>query len=255
MVGHPRPVRRPSSRISRAPPPYIAARNEMAASWRIETFPRRYSPTSGDRRTSPRAAGLAVRMSTGWRPGPGRRDGQRTSARRPKSTAPSPPGGRATTGPRRTVDHMPDRAQTRARWVDGALIALAALLGGLFFVDSLANAGAGDGFPVVDPVVGLLACLALVLRRRWPVAVAAVLIPAMVLSASAMGATAVAIGAVAVYRSWRPTAVLLALHAATVASGLLVRSQRQLVASLRERAREAEERHRLQIEEARHAER
>jgi signal transduction histidine kinase len=116
------------------------------------------------------------------------------------------------------------------------------------------------------------------------VALAAVLIPSIALSASAMGATAVAIGAVAVYRSWRVTAVvlgahaitvvalfaltatsthdfsqgsavLLALDAAMVASGMLVRSQRRLVASLRERTREAEERHRLQVEEARHAER
>jgi signal transduction histidine kinase len=39
------------------------------------------------------------------------------------------------------------------------------------------------------------------------------------------------------------------------ASGLLVRSQQRLVASLRERAREAEERHRLQAEESRYAER
>src|SRR5581483_2227944 len=138
--------------------------------------------------------------------------------------------------------------------------------------------------PVTDLVVGGLACLALLARRRWPVALAAVLIPSVALSAAGMGATAVAIGAVATYRSWRVTAVtvaahatlvlalfalvapgtgefvqgsavVLALDAAVVASGLLVRSQRQLVASLRDRAREAEERHRLQVDEARHVER
>jgi signal transduction histidine kinase len=169
--------------------------------------------------------------------------------------------------------------------VDAGLIALAALLGGLFFLDSLKTASErAASFPTADLVVGVLACLALLVRRRWPVALAAVLIPSMALSASAMGATAVAIGAVAVYGSWRVTAVVLAAHATTmvmlfalagtrtrdfaqgaavllaldaamVASGLLVRSQRRLVASLRERAREAEERHRLQVEEARHAER
>jgi signal transduction histidine kinase len=180
---------------------------------------------------------------------------------------------------------MHDRLQPRARWVDAGLIALAALLGSLFFLDSLKTAGErATGFPTADLVVGALACLALLVRRRWPVTLAAVLIPSMALSASAMGATAVAIGAVAVYRPGRVTAVVMAAHATTVvtlfalvatsthdfsqgaavlltldaamvASGLLVRSQRRLVASLRERAREAEERHRLQVEEARHAER
>ena len=189
------------------------------------------------------------------------------------------------TCPRRTVDYMRDRPQPRARWADAGLIALAALLGALFFLDSLKTAGErAAGFPATDLMVGVLACLALLVRRRWPVTLAAVLIPSMALSACTMGATAVAIGAVAVYRSWRVTAVTLAAHAATVvtlfalaatstrdfaqgsavllaldaamaASGLLVRSQRQLVASLRGRAREAEERSRLRIEEARHAER
>jgi signal transduction histidine kinase len=110
------------------------------------------------------------------------------------------------------------------------------------------------------------------------------LIPSIAFSASAMGATALAVGAVAVHRSLRVTAtvaathalliatlftlaisdrhdvwlglgVVLALDAATVASGLFVRSQRMLVQSLRDRAREAEEGQRLRAEEARHAER
>jgi signal transduction histidine kinase len=98
-----------------------------------------------------------------------------------------------------------------------------------------------------------------------------------------MGATAVAVMAVAMYRSrpvtaavltlhavtvavvfrlvagtrefWQGLLVVLALDAALVASGLLVRSQRLLVRSLEERARAAEEGHRLRIEEARHTER
>ena len=183
------------------------------------------------------------------------------------------------------MDEVRNRSASRGHWADAGLVGLAALLGGLFFLDSLDAAGErASGFPVTDLVVGGLACLALLLRRRWPVPLAALLIPVMALSASAMGATAVAIGAVAAYRSWRVTAlvlaahaaavamlfalaavstrdffqgavVLLALDAATAASGLLVRSQRRLVASLRERAREAEERHRLQAEETRYAER
>jgi hypothetical protein len=47
---------------------------------------------------------------------------------------------------------------------------------------------------------------------------------------------------------WQALAVVLALDAALVASGLLVRSQRMLVRSLRERAREAEEGQRLRAD-------
>src|SRR2546421_252370 len=98
------------------------------------------------------------------------------------------------------MDHMRDGPQPRARLVDAALIALAALLGGFFLLHSLKTAPSTRDFS-------------------------------------------------------QGSAVLLALDAATVASGMLVRSQRRLVASLRDRAREAAERHRLQVEEARHAER
>ncbi len=153
---------------------------------------------------------------------------------------------------------------------DAGLIALAALLGALFCLDA-------GRVTVLDIVVGVPACLALLVRRRWPVTLAGLLIASTAVSAAGMGATAVAIGGVALYRSWRVTAgvvavhattvialfalvagasddfvqgsaVVLALDAAAVATGLLVRS-------LRERRRENEERHRLQVEEARHAER
>jgi hypothetical protein len=63
---------------------------------------------------------------------------------------------------------MHDRLQPRARWVDAGLIALAALLGSLFFLDSLKTAGErAAGFPTADLVVGALACLALHACRRW----------------------------------------------------------------------------------------
>ena len=180
---------------------------------------------------------------------------------------------------------MSGHLSSRARRVDAGLLSLAALLGALFLLDSQSAADASEGWHlVVDAVVGALACSALLLRRRWPVAVAVVLIPSFVLSASSMGATAVALGAVAAHRFRWVTAAVLGLHAATVAvvfalvgtdtrelwqglvvvfaldaalvaSGLLVRSQRLLVQSLRERARDAEQGNRLRVEEARHAER
>jgi signal transduction histidine kinase len=178
----------------------------------------------------------------------------------------------------------------RAR-VDAGLIALAVLLGALFFVDSLTSEpGLTPAQRAWDLAVGVVGCALLVLRRRWPVAVALVLLPGLLLSATTVGPTAVALSAVAVYRRWPVTlavtglhmafvtallalasteattpaaarefwqalVVLVALDAALVASGLLVRSQRMLVLSLRERAREAEEGQRLRVEEARHTER
>jgi signal transduction histidine kinase len=175
--------------------------------------------------------------------------------------------------------------------VDAGLIGLAVVLGALFFVDSLTSEPLRTPAQrAADLVLGGVACALLLLRRRWPVAVAVVLMPGLLLSATTIGATAVALSAVAVYRRWpvtmavtglhalfvvalfalaaseapgesaarefwEATVVLLALDAALVASGLLVRSQRMLVQSYRDRAREAEEGQRLRVEEARHAER
>ncbi|MFI6076096.1 sensor histidine kinase [Actinoplanes sp. NPDC051343] len=154
--------------------------------------------------------------------------------------------------------------------IDAALIALAAVLGALFCLDS-------QHATVLDLAVGLVACLALLARRRRPAMVAGLLMASTVLSAAGMGATAIAVGAVALYRSLRVTAVVVAVHAAVViplfalaagsardfvqgtavllaldtaavATGLLARS-------VHDRSRETEVRHWLQIEEVRHAER
>jgi hypothetical protein len=85
--------------------------------------------------------------------------------------------------------------------VDAGLIALASVLGGLFLLDSLQTQPETN--VVADVTVGALACAALPVRRRWPVALALALMPTIMFSAFAMGATAVAMSAVAVYRSWR----------------------------------------------------
>jgi len=176
------------------------------------------------------------------------------------------------------------RSPGDGRLADAGLVLLAVLLGGFFFADSLSTGDHGPTFPYLDLGVGAAACAGLLLRRRWPVALALLLIPTLLVSASAMGATAIAIGAVGVYRSARAAALVLAVHvvtvttlfalaaggtrefwigltvvlaldAAAVAMGLLIRSQRMLVQSLREQARQAEETQRLRAEEARHAER
>jgi signal transduction histidine kinase len=175
---------------------------------------------------------------------------------------------------------MPGR---RAAAVVGAP-ALAAALGVLFLVD--ARSGTSDQqLPLfAELAVAAVACAALVLARRRPVTVAAVLLPAVVVSAATLGATAAAVGAVARHRSWRAAVAVLALHTclvaflfavagasrrdywqglavvlaldvAFVAWGLFARAQHELVATLRQRADDAERLHRLRVDEARHAER
>jgi signal transduction histidine kinase len=166
----------------------------------------------------------------------------------------------------------------RERRIDTCLAAVAALLGGLWFLAMVANDPPPNReYLVVDLTIGLAACAGLLVRRRWPVQIAVLLIAATVFSAAAIGAAVVALFTVAVHQPWRVTlavaglyavtvavvfrlglsdtrqyvetvVTLVALDAALVTSGMLVRSQRLLVRSLKDRARQAEE-------EARHTER
>ncbi|RAY14051.1 histidine kinase [Actinomadura craniellae] len=136
-----------------------------------------------------------------------------------------------------------------------------------------------------EAFVGGAASLAVLLfRRSRPVALALVMIPFGLNSSLSIAMTALAMFGVAVHRSWRVTAavggtnaavivtlfsldssapperlegilVILLMNAVLLVTGMLVRSQRQLVGSLRERARQAEEEQRLRVEEARHLER
>ncbi len=190
----------------------------------------------------------------------------------PKSRFCVSDGGRGATIGTRNLRVMPKRG-------DAGLILLAAALGGLFFWDLLVTERPGPRRIGFDLAVGALACAALLLRRRWPVAVAIALLPSVLIASSAMGATAVAMSAVALYRSrrvtvmivlahallllgifalasgemlWDALIMLIALDATMVASGWLVRSERrlQLAAQERERAESGK-----RLEEARHAER
>jgi signal transduction histidine kinase len=178
---------------------------------------------------------------------------------------------------------MAGRRTIRSWLLELTLAALATLLG-IFFVQ--ASVSDGPGAPVgVEATAGVLSALGLLFfRRSRPVALTVLLIPSGVLLGMPMGATPVALFAVALHRPARIVITLAALHAAVtavvyylvlgatrtyyesvtflvllnvvaVAVGMLIRSQRQLVASWAERARQAEEGQRLRIEQARSAER
>ncbi|MFF4801281.1 sensor histidine kinase [Streptomyces sp. NPDC001351] len=132
---------------------------------------------------------------------------------------------------------------------------------------------------VVDQLLGALSCAAVWARRRWPLGLAVAMIPVGLLSNTAGGAGMVAVFTLAVHRPFRYIAwiggISLALippffwlrpdpdlqYAGAVAFaelltltvigwGMFVRSKRQLMVSLRDRARRAETEAQLRAEQA-----
>ncbi|WP_282695257.1 histidine kinase [Streptomyces sp. CC208A] len=168
------------------------------------------------------------------------------------------PGGTGAARPRRTVRD----------WVVDTLVFLLAAFFGLVALDTSARYDSG---PVVltDQIAAALACCALWLRRRWPTGLAAVLAVVGALVPAAAGAMLAGLFSVAVRRPFRDIAWIVALALAgalatvfvrpdpetgtllgivlgvalillVTAWGMLVRSRRQLVEALRERAERAE---------------
>jgi len=186
----------------------------------------------------------------------------------------------------RSPSSWPDPGRSaRDRAVDIGLVLLAVGVGLVGLVrESQRPGGLPDGLLLVDLAVGSVACLALLLRRRRPVELAAVLSVVGAFSVVAGGAAMIALFTVAVHRRWRDVGAVWALYtagvaafylmrpepdlpfvavvalclvvtAAVVAWGMYLRARRQLVASLRDRAERAETEQQLRVEQARQAER
>ena len=131
----------------------------------------------------------------------------------------------------------------------------------------------------LDQLVGALACAAVWLRRRWPVGLAIAMVPVSLVSDTASGAAAVALFTLAVHRPFRYVAWIggvsiaivplmywlrpdrrpavpgrrhprRAVSASVIGWGMFVRSRRQLLLSLRDRARRAETEAALRAEQA-----
>jgi signal transduction histidine kinase len=182
-----------------------------------------------------------------------------------------------------------DRRSVRCLLTDAGVIVVAAGVGALKLALSQAT---GPPLPrallVADIVVGAAACLALGLRRRWPVGVALVIAPLAIFSTLGQGAMGLALLTVALHRPLRVavfvglasfvagqvhwvlhgprtdplwaaalTNVVIGLvaSAALVAWGSLGQARRELLRSLRERAERAEAEQHLRVEQARHLER
>ncbi|WP_432005660.1 sensor histidine kinase [Streptomyces parvus] len=176
-----------------------------------------------------------------------------------------------------------DRIRTRRTvrdWaVDLTAFLIAAGIGMLALGTIEADDTTADIVVFVDSIVGAVACCALWLRRRWPVGLAVALTLVSVVEPVAAGALLVALFSLAVHRPFKPVAIVGALALALVpvqpflrpdpttsflasvlfgallillviSWGMAVRSRRQLVVTLRERARRAEAEAELRAEQA-----
>ncbi|MFH9569325.1 histidine kinase [Streptomyces sp. NPDC017454] len=180
---------------------------------------------------------------------------------------------------RRSPRSRRSRRTARDWTVDFSCFLIAVVIG-LLSADALENEPhLPHAMEVADQVIGALACAAVWLRRRWPVALAVAMLPIGFLSVTSSGTALVSLFTVAVHRPFRYVAWVAGAHivlqpvfywvrpdpelpylgvvffgillAAAVAGwGMLARSQRQLMLSLRDRARRAETEARLRAEQA-----
>ncbi|WP_033326760.1 sensor histidine kinase [Streptomyces yerevanensis] len=165
-------------------------------------------------------------------------------------------------------------------WVVDFAAFLLAVIVGLLGADTLSKApDLPYALEVADQWVGAFACAAVWLRRRWPVGLAVALIPVSLVSITSGGADLVALFTLAVHRPFKyvawvggaTTAVVPLLYwlrpdpdlgyggavlvstlltVAVIGWGMYVRSRRQLLLSLRDRARRAETEAALRAEQA-----
>jgi signal transduction histidine kinase len=177
------------------------------------------------------------------------------------------------------------RGRTTRDWVvDSLAFVLAVLAGLVVFGDAHRDNDYPEWFIALDLLCGTAACIALWWRRRRPVELAIALVVAGTFASSSGGAAAVALFTVAAHRPFRvvapialaavatqpvylaifpsadsPYAVAFALSVLiiglVVVWGMFVRSRRQLVLSLRDRAERAETEQQLRVDQARAHER
>ena len=182
-----------------------------------------------------------------------------------------------------------DKRPRRELAADVAYVALAAAGGMLFLTVKPGVHGPGlvhgsnDLAFAVDAGIGMAAAAALWFRRRWPAGIALAALVPFVVSLSAGAAALLALLNVSIrrrtgvgaaiaglylvafvgyyllwyrrYAFWAACLWALAEFATVVALGMYVRARRQLVASLRERAEQAETAQQLLAHQARQAER
>ncbi|MGA5412616.1 sensor histidine kinase [Streptomyces pseudogriseolus] len=170
--------------------------------------------------------------------------------------------------------------RTARDWLVDFSCFLLAVLVGLLGADTLRdNTDLPHAVAVLDQVLGALSCAAVWLRRRRPLGLAVAMLPVGFVSETSGGVAVIALFTLAVHRPfryvawvagaqlvltplyfwWRPdpdlpyaaiVILFVVLTGATVGWGMFVRSKRQLMLSLRDRARRAETEARLRAEQA-----
>lgn len=180
---------------------------------------------------------------------------------------------------------LPGDRGTRTRrtvrdWaVDITAFLCAALIGMLAIAAIEADGSTPEGIVLIDSLIGAASCCALWVRRRWPAGLAITLTLLSTVEPAAAGAMLVALFSLAVHRPFRPVALVGAgalavapvqpylrpdpgtsfvastiigvlLVLVVLSWGMVVRSRRQLVVTLRERARRAETEAALRAEQA-----
>ena len=178
-------------------------------------------------------------------------------------------------------DDAPAAPRSRRDWIVDTVLFLVAAVLGLTAVISSARQGLHGPLLAIDAVGGVVLCLALWWRRRWPLGLGLASLPVLALSSSAGPAGVIILYTVAAYRRWQAAVLVAAaqvvllplqrvIHpqsntsltvyyltgtlgpAVVVAWGMFRRSRRQ---AKRERARRAEAEEQLRIEQIRYAER
>ncbi|MEV8319173.1 histidine kinase [Streptomyces sp. NPDC059900] len=182
-------------------------------------------------------------------------------------------------------DRAPRKGSSRPRrtvrdWLVDFACFFSAVAIGMVAADAVgSNPHVSRGLAEADQVIGALACAAVWLRRRWPVGLATAMVPVTVVSDTAGGAAAIALFTLAVHRPFRyvgwigglsiavmpliywlrPDAEMpylvavlfgVLLSASVIGWGMFVRSRRQLLLSLRDRAIRAENEAVLRAEQA-----
>lgn len=195
--------------------------------------------------------------------------------------SPAPPAAAATDSTADAAPRREGRGKRSARdWtVDSTAFLLAAAFSFLTAEPVVEDPALTDLALFTDLVLGVLACTALWWRRRWPVPLVVVLLLLSTVSHFVVGPTLVAMFTVAVHRPFRPVVAIgglslacglltslvhtdpnlgylgsvlmgAVLHSTMIGWGMFVRSRRQLVISLRERAHRAESEAALRAERA-----
>lgn len=173
---------------------------------------------------------------------------------------------------------------TRDWLVDVTFFVVAVAVGLATFYSEFPDGPGQSAVAAADLAIGVVTCMFLWGRRRWPVPLALVAAPLGAVSTMAGAAAIILLFTVAVHRPWRVVALLAALNmagtfvyaalypdeelgyvllvivcdlilAAVVAWGMFIRARRELVLSLRERARAAEADQATHMQQARDSER